>query len=103
MEMDPVVIVGAGPAGLAAAQELAGRGERPMVLERAPVVGGMARTEDRDGYRFDIGGHRFFTRIPEIQRLWEEALPGVFPLVSRLSRIHFDDRFIRYRQHVPDK
>ncbi len=102
MEEDPALIIGAGPAGLAAALEMAKRGEAPLILEQASCVGGMARTEVHEGYRFDIGGHRFLTRMPDIQRLWEEALPGAFPEVSRLSHICFEGRFIRYPIEIGD-
>ena len=60
---DPVVVVGAGPAGLTAAYELVKRGDRVVVAESDSVVGGISRTVERDGWRFDIGGHRFFTKV----------------------------------------
>jgi len=55
-----VVIVGAGPAGLTAAYELSKFDVCPTVLEKAPIVGGLARTESFNGHPFDMGGHRFF-------------------------------------------
>lgn len=92
----PVVIIGAGPAGLAAAHELAQRGVRPLVLEKGGQVGGIARTEVYQGYRFDIGGHRFFTKVPQVQELWEDLLGADFRRVSRLSRIYYQRRFFQY-------
>ncbi len=92
----PVVIIGAGPAGLAAAHELVQRGVRPIVLEKGDKVGGIARTEVFQGYRFDIGGHRFFTRVPQVQQLWEELLGADFRVVRRLSRIYYRRRFFQY-------
>jgi protoporphyrinogen oxidase len=93
---EPVVIIGAGPAGLTAAYELTKHGLRPIVLEKADKVGGLARTETYKGYRFDIGGHRFYTKIPEIQQIWEEMLEEEFIKVSRLSRIYYRGRFFNY-------
>ena len=61
MEKTTVVVVGAGPSGLTAAHQLVERGILPLVIEQAVRVGGLARTENYKGYRFDIGGHRFFT------------------------------------------
>ena len=61
--MDSTVVVGAGPAGLTAAYELARRGHPCEVFEADRVVGGISRTEVRNGWRFDIGGHRFFTKV----------------------------------------
>lgn len=90
------VIIGAGPAGLTTAHELVRRGLRPLVLEKADKVGGVARTETYKGYRFDIGGHRFFTKVEEVQRLWQEMLGEDFLKVSRLSRIYYQDRFFNY-------
>jgi protoporphyrinogen oxidase len=92
----PVVVIGAGPAGLTAAYELTRRGIRAVVLEKSDRVGGIARTEVHKGYRFDIGGHRFFTKVPEVERLWNEVLPASFLKVARLSRIHYCNRFFNY-------
>ena len=61
----PVVILGAGPAGLTAAYELCRHGVPSIVLEQDSVVGGLARTVEHNGYLFDIGGHRFFTKVPQ--------------------------------------
>lgn len=91
-----MLIIGAGPAGLAAAYELATHGIRPIVIEKADQVGGIARTEVYKGYRFDIGGHRFFTKMPEIQRLWETMLGPDLHRVHRLSRIYYRGRFFQY-------
>jgi protoporphyrinogen oxidase len=66
-------------------------------LEASDVVGGIARTVERDGWRFDIGGHRFFTKVPEIERLWREILPAEHWLTRpRQSRIHFDGKLFDY-------
>jgi protoporphyrinogen oxidase len=91
------VIIGAGPAGLTAAHAMNRHGLRPTVLEGSGVVGGIARTVERDGWRFDIGGHRFFTKVPEIEQLWREILPEEHWLTRpRQSRIHFDGKLFDY-------
>lgn len=92
----PVVILGGGPAGLTAAYQLVEKNVRPLVLEKGDQVGGLARTESYKGYRFDIGGHRFYTKVPEIQRLWEQLLGDDLLRVTRLSRIYYRHRFYRY-------
>jgi protoporphyrinogen oxidase len=92
----PVVIIGAGPAGLTAAYELARQGVSPLLVEKADKVGGIARTETYKGYHFDIGGHRFYTKVPAIQRLWEQMLGDEFRLVPRLSQIYYRNRFFKY-------
>ena len=64
------LILGAGPAGLTAGYLLAELGRPVVVLEAEEQVGGLAKTVVRDGYRFDLGGHRFFTKCPEVESLW---------------------------------
>jgi len=92
-----VVIVGAGPAGLTAAHELSRHGVTTTILERDPeYVGGLARTVRHKGSRFDVGGHRFFTRMPEIDALWRELLGDEFLRRPRLSRVHFRGQFFDY-------
>ena len=92
-----IVIIGAGPAGLTAAYQLAKAGVTSTVLEADDVVGGISRTVERDGWRFDIGGHRFFTKVPEVETLWHEILPDEdFLLRPRMSRIYYDGRFFDY-------
>ena len=92
-----VVIVGAGPAGLTAAYQLTKRGTKPTILEADTVVGGISRTAQRDGWRFDIGGHRFFTKVHEVEKLWFEILgPDDFLRRPRLSRIYYRGKFYDY-------
>ena len=85
--MTTAVIIGAGPAGLTAAYELERLGVRPTVLEADSVVGGLSRTVEHRGYRFDIGGHRFFSKVPLVNELWEEILGEDLLRRPRLSRI----------------
>ena len=96
MHKKPVVIIGAGPAGLAAAYELVRQGIRPIVLEQSDYLGGIARTETHKGYHIDIGGHRFFTKSKEINRLWKEMMGDDFLKVERISRIYYQGRFFGY-------
>ena len=92
-----VVIVGAGPAGLTAAYQLAKRGVTATVLEADDVVGGISRTTQRDGWRFDIGGHRFFTKVKSVEDLWFEILgPDDFLRRPRKSRIFYRGTFFDY-------
>ena len=92
-----VVIIGAGPAGLTAAYELARRGVTSTVLEADDVVGGISRTVERDGWRFDIGGHRFFTKVKPVEKFWHEVLPDEdFLLRPRMSRIYYEGKFYDY-------
>ncbi len=97
MHEPEVVIVGAGPAGLTAAYQLARQGITCRVLEADAVVGGISRTAERDGWRFDIGGHRFFTKVRAVEDLWREILPDEDFLVRpRMSRIFYNGRFFDY-------
>jgi protoporphyrinogen oxidase len=90
------VIIGAGPAGLTAAYELSEMGAHPIVLEQDRVVGGIARTVKHRGYRFDIGGHRFFSKVPLINEWWKNILGDDFQPRSRLSRIYYNGAFFDY-------
>jgi len=92
----PVVVLGGGPAGLTAGYLLAKRGKPVVVLESTDQVGGLARTEVRDGYRFDLGGHRFFTKVKEVDDLWHEIMQEEFLRRPRQSRIYWDDKFLEY-------
>lgn len=91
-----VVILGAGPAGLTAAYELTRNHVPVTVLERDHLVGGIARTEFYKGYGYDIGGHRFYTKMTEVNALWHEVLGKQFIRVPRLSRIHYEGKFFYY-------
>lgn len=91
-----VVIIGAGPAGLTAAWELVRRGVTVTVLEKYHLVGGISRTEQYKGYAFDIGGHRFFTKVDAVNKLWHEWMGSEFLLRPRTSRIYYDGKFFDY-------
>jgi len=93
-----VVIIGAGPAGLTAAYELVTRyGITSTILESDSVVGGISRTVERDGWRFDIGGHRFFTKVKEVEAFWHEILDDEdFMLRPRMSRIYYEGKYYDY-------
>ncbi|NJL09591.1 MAG: NAD(P)/FAD-dependent oxidoreductase [Calothrix sp. SM1_7_51] len=88
--------MGAGPAGLTAAYELAKKNIKLIVLEKGDKVGGISRTETYKGYHFDIGGHRFYTKVEEVQQLWQEVLGDEFIKVPRLSRIFYQGSFFQY-------
>ncbi|MBL8168255.1 MAG: NAD(P)/FAD-dependent oxidoreductase [Acidobacteria bacterium] len=94
--MSNVLIAGAGPAGLTAAYELSKLGLNPTVLEADDQVGGLSRTVNYRGYRFDIGGHRFFSKVPLINQLWEEMLREDFLVRPRLSRIYYRQKYFDY-------
>jgi protoporphyrinogen oxidase len=95
-QREPVVIIGAGPAGLTAAYELTKHGISPIVLEQSGGVGGIARTESYKGYFFDMGGHRFYTKSKPVQEFWRELLGDDFLRRPRLSRIYYKNRFFHY-------
>jgi protoporphyrinogen oxidase len=90
------VIFGAGPAGLAAGLALSRAGWSVQVYEQAPAVGGLARTVTRDGFRFDLGGHRWFTKKDELNLFLIDLLGDELVLVNRTSRVYFDGKYVDY-------
>ena len=92
-----VAIIGAGPAGLTAAYLLGKAGYSVTVIEKDPrYVGGISRTVEHQGFRFDIGGHRFFSKSREVVDLWDEILPDDFIERPRMSRIYYEGKFYSY-------
>jgi len=91
-----VVIIGAGPAGLAAGIKLVKAGKKVLIVEKESHVGGISKTIEYKGYRFDLGGHRFFTKSKEVNDLWNETLGKDFITRPRLSRIYYQNKFFAY-------
>ena len=92
----PVVVIGAGPAGLTAAYELTHLGVPTTVFEQDTQVGGLARTIDYKNFKFDIGGHRFFTKVQLVQNLWRAMLGPDLLQRPRLSRIYYRGKYFHY-------
>ena len=97
MSMYDVVVIGGGPAGLTAAYLLSGEGRRVLVLESdSRFVGGISRTVEHEGFRFDIGGHRFFSKSLEVENFWTEILGDELMERPRISRIFYKGRYYSY-------
>jgi protoporphyrinogen oxidase len=96
------IVLGGGPAGLTAGYLLGKAGREVVVLEAEDQVGGLAKTVEVDGYRFDLGGHRFFTKSVEVDTLWHEVLGEEFLLRPRMSRIFWNNRYLDYPLRGPD-
>lgn len=94
--MKKVVIMGAGPAGLSAAYDLEKNSVDTVILESEDEVGGISKTIKYKGYYFDLGGHRFFTKLDEVNRVWREVLGDDFRKTPRLSRIYYNNKFFNY-------
>src|SRR3954464_251989 len=93
----PYVVIGGGPAGLTAGYLLAKAGRHVIVRGADEQVGGLAKTVvDPDGYRFDLGGHRFFTKSTEVNDLWLEIMGDEFLMRPRMSRIYWRGKFLDY-------
>lgn len=91
------LIIGAGPAGLTAALKLAERGVTARLFEATEHVGGLARTPSAGEWRVDPGGHRFFTRNEEVQKLWRSLLPtDQWTSVPRRSAMLIHGHYVRY-------
>ena len=96
-EEKPYLVIGGGPAGLTAGYLLAKEGKKVIVFEADDQVGGIAKTVvDPYGYRFDLGGHRFFTKNQEVNDLWLEIMGDEFLMRPRMSRIFWRGRYLDY-------
>ena len=92
-----MLIIGAGPAGLTAAWEAEKHGFKTLILESDKEIGGISRTVEKNGWRFDIGGHRFFSKADEVYQIWDEILDKEdFLLRPRMSRIYYKNKFYDY-------
>src|SRR5215475_9911833 len=98
----PMLVLGGGPAGLTAGYLFGKEGVPAVVLEADEQVGGLAKTVEVDGYRFDLGGHRFFTKSTEVDTLWHKVLGDEFLLRPRMSRIYWNQRYLDYPLRGPD-
>jgi protoporphyrinogen oxidase len=96
------LVLGGGPAGLTAGYLLGKVDRDTIVFEAEDQVGGIAKTVERDGYRFDLGGHRFFTKSIEVDTLWHEILGEEFLRRPRMSRIYWNNRYLDYPLRGPD-
>jgi protoporphyrinogen oxidase len=94
--MKKVVIIGAGPSGLAAGSRLSEHGISPLILEKEGCVGGLSRTIEYKGFRFDIGGHRFYTQNKSVLSWWKELLKDDFLKIPRKSKIYYQKTFFEY-------
>jgi protoporphyrinogen oxidase len=91
-----VIVLGAGPGGLACAHKLTEYGDQVTVLEKEPHVGGLSATTERDGFRFDLGGHRWFTKNRDLNDWFQRVMAGRLVAVERRSRILFDGKYFDY-------
>jgi len=94
--VSPIYILGAGPAGLAAAYTLTQQGQTVVVIERDSKVGGLAKSIEYRGFILDLGPHRFYTKIPPVLKLWNEVLGREQVTVSRLTRIYYNGKYFSY-------
>ena len=100
--MNDALVLGGGPAGLTAGYMLSKAGVPAAVVEAQGQVGGLAQTVEVDGYRFDLGGHRFFTKSLEVETLWHQLVGDDFLLRPRRSRIYWDGKLLEYPLEARD-
>ena len=91
-----IIVLGGGPAGLATGHEVTANGGRVTVLERNSFVGGLCRTVQANGYRFDLGGHRWFTKNEALNDWFRRLMEGELVMVDRISRIFYDGKYFFY-------
>ena len=94
--MPPIYILGAGPAGLAAAYTLTQQGQSVVIIERDSKVGGLAKSIEYQGFILDLGPHRFYTKIAPVIQLWNEVLGKDQVTVTRLTRIYYSGKYFSY-------
>jgi protoporphyrinogen oxidase len=94
--MEDVVVIGAGPAGLATAARLVQLGARPLVVEASDRLGGMATSTRLWGHTVDLGPHRFFSADPVVAAFWHDHVAGDYVMVSRQTRIFYQGRYFDY-------
>ena len=92
----PLYILGAGPAGLAAAYQLTKQGKSVVVVERDSRVGGLAKSIEYQDFILDFGPHRFFTKVAPVLKLWDEVLGQDQVTVNRLTRIYYGGKYFGY-------
>ena len=97
-----VVILGCGPGGLAVGHELSVNGTQVTLLDRNPYVGGLCRTVHDNGYKFDLGGHRWFTKNEDLNNWFRRLMEGELVLVNRISRIYYKGNFFHYPIRISD-
>jgi protoporphyrinogen oxidase len=91
-----IIILGGGPAGLATAHEVTANGGQVTILERNTFVGGLCRTIQAEGYRFDLGGHRWFTKNEALNDWFRRLMEGELVMVDRISRIYYNGKYFYY-------
>lgn len=91
-----VIILGGGPGGLATGHEVSTKGGQVTVLEKNDFVGGLCRTIEDEGYRFDLGGHRWFSKNEDLNDWFRHLMAGEIVLVERISRIYYNRKFFFY-------
>lgn len=97
-----VCILGAGPAGLATGHELYANDTQVTVLEKNDYVSGLCRTVEAKGYRFDLGGHRWFTQNEELNKWFRRLMKDEIVMVNRISRIYYGGKYFNYPLSIPD-
>lgn len=97
-----VVILGAGPAGLATGHELSVSGVKVSVIDRNDFVGGLCNTNVHKGYKFDLGGHRWFSKNEDLNNWFRRLMGDEVVWVERISRIYYDGGYYSYPISIPN-
>ena len=95
-ENNKIIVIGAGPAGLAAAARLAELKKKTKVFEYSEKVGGMSGSMKIWGHIVDFGPHRFFSSDKVVVDFWHRYVKKNFVMVKRQTRIYFRNKFFNY-------